>query len=40
MRHGYKDLGIDFIETDVGDRFVMQQMQKSSLALCKLINCI
>jgi phosphoglucosamine mutase len=26
VRHGYKDLGIDFIETDVGDRFVMQQM--------------
>ncbi|MDC9715433.1 MAG: phosphoglucosamine mutase [Gammaproteobacteria bacterium] len=33
VRHGYKDLGIDFIETDVGDRFVMQQMQKSNAVL-------
>ncbi|VVH64710.1 Phosphoglucosamine mutase (EC [uncultured Gammaproteobacteria bacterium] len=33
VRHGYKDLGIDFIETDVGDRFVMQQMQKSKAVL-------
>jgi hypothetical protein len=36
VRHGYKDLGIDFIETDVGDRFVMQQMQKSKAVLSHL----
>ncbi len=28
MRKGLKDLNIDFIEADVGDRFVMEQMQK------------
>jgi phosphoglucosamine mutase len=33
VRHGYKDLGIDFIETDVGDRFVMEQMQKNNAVL-------
>lgn len=33
VRHGYKDLNINFIETDVGDRFVMEQMQKSNAVL-------
>ncbi|WP_428088002.1 phosphoglucosamine mutase [Candidatus Thioglobus sp.] len=28
MRHAFRDLGIEFIEADVGDRFVMQQMQR------------
>jgi len=33
MRHALKDLGINFIETDVGDRFVMEQMQSSGSIL-------
>ncbi len=33
VRHGYQDLNIDFIEADVGDRFVMQQMQKNNAIL-------
>jgi len=33
MRHALKDLGINFIETDVGDRFVMEQMQRSGSIL-------
>ncbi len=33
VRHGYKDLDIDFIEADVGDRFVMTQMQKHDAIL-------
>ncbi len=28
IRHGLRNLGIDFIEADVGDRFVLEQMQK------------
>ena len=32
-RHGYRDLNIDFIEADVGDRFVMEQMQASGSIL-------
>ncbi len=27
VRRGYQDLGIDFIESNVGDRFVMEQMK-------------
>ncbi len=27
MRHGYRNLGIDFIEAGVGDRFVLEKMQ-------------
>ncbi|CAC9433877.1 Phosphoglucosamine mutase (EC 5.4.2.10) [uncultured Gammaproteobacteria bacterium] len=33
VRHGYQDLNIDFIEADVGDRFVMQQMQQNNAIL-------
>lgn len=33
VRYAYKDLGINFIEADVGDRFVMQQMQKNNSVL-------
>jgi phosphoglucosamine mutase (EC 5.4.2.10) len=33
MRHALKDLGINFIEADVGDRFVMEQMQISGSIL-------
>lgn len=33
MRHALRDLGIKFIEADVGDRFVMEQMQKSGSIL-------
>lgn len=33
VRHSYKDLGIDFIEADVGDRFVMEQMQLHNAVL-------
>ncbi|MBT3194997.1 MAG: phosphoglucosamine mutase [Candidatus Ruthia sp.] len=32
-RHGYRDLGINFIEADVGDRFVMEQMQSNNSIL-------
>jgi phosphoglucosamine mutase len=32
-RHGYRDLNIDFIEADVGDRYVMEQMQASGSIL-------
>lgn len=33
MRHALRDLDIKFIEADVGDRFVMEQMQKSGSIL-------
>ena len=33
MRHGLRDLGIAFIEADVGDRFVMEQMQSHGAVL-------
>lgn len=33
VRHGYKALDINFIEADVGDRFVMAQMQKHNAVL-------
>ncbi|BBB23185.1 phosphoglucosamine mutase [Abyssogena phaseoliformis symbiont OG214] len=33
MHHALRDLDIKFIETDVGDRFVMEQMQKSGSIL-------
>lgn len=33
VRHGYQALDIDFIEADVGDRFVMEQMQKNNAVL-------
>ncbi|KAA0456332.1 MAG: phosphoglucosamine mutase [Candidatus Thioglobus sp.] len=33
IRRGYKDLGIDFIEADIGDRFVMEQLQKNNAIL-------
>ncbi len=33
VQHGYQNLGINFIEADVGDRFVMEQMQKHNSIL-------
>ncbi|SFV86397.1 Phosphoglucosamine mutase [hydrothermal vent metagenome] len=33
VRHGYQALNINFIEADVGDRFVMEQMQKNNAVL-------
>jgi phosphoglucosamine mutase len=33
VRHGYQALDINFIEADVGDRFVMEQMQKNNAVL-------
>lgn len=33
VRHGYKDLNIDFIEADVGDKFVMAKMQEYDAVL-------
>lgn len=33
MRHALKDLNINFIESDVGDRFVMETMQKNGSIL-------
>ncbi len=33
IRHGYKALNIDFIQANVGDRFVMAQMQKHNAIL-------
>ncbi|WXU00058.1 MAG: Phosphoglucosamine mutase [Catillopecten margaritatus gill symbiont] len=33
VRHGYQALNINFIESDVGDRFVMEQMQKNNAIL-------
>lgn len=33
VRHGYKDLNIDFIEADVGDKFVMAKMQEHNAVL-------
>ncbi|KAA0445874.1 MAG: phosphoglucosamine mutase [Candidatus Thioglobus sp.] len=33
IRRGYQDLGIDFIEADIGDRFVMEQLQKNNAIL-------
>ncbi|AYQ57596.1 Phosphoglucosamine mutase [Bathymodiolus thermophilus thioautotrophic gill symbiont] len=33
VQHSYKDLNINFIEADVGDRFVMQQMQQNNAIL-------
>lgn len=33
VRHGYKDLNIDFIEADVGDKFVMAKMQEHDAVL-------
>lgn len=33
VRHGYQKLGINFVEADVGDRFVMQKMQEHKAIL-------
>ncbi len=33
VRHGYKNLGINFIEADVGDRFIIKQMKKNNAIL-------
>ena len=33
MRHALRDLGIDFVEADVGDRFVMEKMQEHGAIL-------
>jgi phosphoglucosamine mutase len=33
MRHGLRDLNIDFIEADVGDRYVMEKMKKHGSVL-------
>ncbi|BAS68297.1 phosphoglucosamine mutase [Bathymodiolus septemdierum thioautotrophic gill symbiont] len=33
VRHGYKTLDINFIEADVGDRFVMEEMQNNDSIL-------
>ncbi len=33
MRHALRDLGINFIEADVGDRFVMEQMKKNGATI-------
>ncbi len=33
VRRGYRDLGIDFIEAKIGDRFVMEQMQSHGVVL-------
>ncbi|CAC9600507.1 Phosphoglucosamine mutase (EC 5.4.2.10) [uncultured Gammaproteobacteria bacterium] len=33
VQHSYKNLNINFIEADVGDRFVMEQMQKNNAIL-------
>lgn len=33
IRHSYQDLNIDFIEADIGDRFVIEQMQKNNAVL-------
>lgn len=32
-RHAYRDLGIEFVEADVGDRFVLEQMKKHQAVL-------
>ncbi|SMN00090.1 Phosphoglucosamine mutase [uncultured Candidatus Thioglobus sp.] len=33
VRYGYQELGINFVEADVGDRFVMEQMQEHKAIL-------